>query len=264
MDGQDVMALDSVDPPRTNISRAVSSEPGCVPRRDSLDDAHPSRKRQRLDSGSSNYGTRSMSADRILSSGERRNEDGLSNTLTRLEENAASLPQNTNLTGSEISSPPKQNMEVESSPAKPPSSRVTINVRPSRPHSSNENVTPGSDQAPELDMIEHQQDLNEVTEVTEATDTDTTLPRAVDGSTSCSPISSPARSPEVEIAEETEAGYDTSRWDGVGVVNLVEDYPRHSLLLQFPESQDGEEPRDTVVHIGQILEKGMHPQQASV
>ncbi|KAI9864071.1 MAG: hypothetical protein M1813_003388 [Trichoglossum hirsutum] len=256
MDGQDVMALDSVDPPRTNISRAVSSEPGCVPRRDSLDDAHPSRKRQRLDSGSSNYGTRSMSADRILSSGERRNEDGLSNTLTRLEENAASLPQNTNLTGSEISSPPKQNMEVESSPAKPPSSRVTINVRPSRPHSSNENVTPGSDQAPELDMIEHQQDLNEVTEVTEATDTDTTLPRAVDGSTSCSPISSPARSPEVEIAEETEAGYDTSRWDGVGVVNLVEDYPRHSLLLQFPESQDGEEPRDTVVHIGQILEKG--------
>ncbi|KAH0562489.1 hypothetical protein GP486_002826 [Trichoglossum hirsutum] len=253
MDGQDVMALDSVDPPRTNISRAVSSEPSCVPRRDSLDDAHPSRKRQRLDSGSSNYGTRSMSADRILSSGERRNEDGLLNTLTRLEENAASLPHNTNLTGSEISSPPKQQIEAGSPPAKPPSSRVTINVRPSRPHSSNENATPGADQAPELDMIEHQQDLNNATE---ATDTDATLPRATDGSTSCSPISSPARSPEVEIAEETEPGYDTSRWDGVGLVNLVEDYSRHSLLSQFPEGQDGEEPRDTVVHIGQILEKG--------
>src|SRR5579862_2727065 len=143
------MALDSVDPPRTNISRAVSSEPGCVPRRDSLDDAHPSRKRQRLDSGGSNYGARSMSADRILSSGERRSEDGLLNTMTRLEEHAASLPQSTNLAGSEINSPPKQVMDVEASPSKPPPSRVTINVRPPRPHSSNDSITPGPDQAPD-------------------------------------------------------------------------------------------------------------------
>jgi hypothetical protein len=247
------MALDSVDPPRTNISRAVSSEPGCVPRRDSLDDPHPSRKRQRLDSGGSNYGGRSMSADRILSSGERRNEDGLLNTLTRLEENAASLPQSTNPAGSEISSPPKQLMEVEASPAKPQPSRVTINVRPPRPHSSADSVTPGPDQAPDLDMIEQQQDLNDATE---ATDTDTTLPRALDGSASCSPISSPARSPEVEIAEEIESSFDASRWDGVGVVNLVEDYPRHSLVSQFPEGQDGEEPKETAQNIGQILEKG--------
>ncbi|KAI9773606.1 MAG: hypothetical protein M1840_006880 [Geoglossum simile] len=253
MDEADVMALDSVDPPRTNISRAVSSEPGCVPRRDSLDDAHPSRKRQRLDSGSSNYGARSMSADRILSSGERRNEDGLLNTLTRLEEHAASLPQSTNLTASEVSCQSKQAMEVEASPAKPPPSRVTINVRPPRPHSSTDSITPGPDQAPDLDMTEQHQDLNDATE---ATDTDAALPGVIDGSANCSPISSPARSPEVEISEDIEPGYDAPRWDGVGVVNLVEDYPRHSLLSHFPEGQDGEEPKETAQHVGQILEKG--------
>lgn len=228
------MASDSIDLPHTP-TRAVSSEP-CLARRDSMEDADSSvtRKRPRLDSGARAY--RSMSADEVVVG-----NDG-----------PAGFPPHSRSVESALRTPspsPKQLPSLHRTP-----SRVTINVRtPARPSPSKTSTT-----APEPASTGPPPRGEDPLAVEMDKDIELKADSGVDGSRAISISSSPARSPEIEVAEVEDMDQDPNETRWTSVVNITEpDGTLQTLLDTFPLSDRFPNPRDSVLTIAQIFEKGM-------
>lgn len=227
------MAADSLGPPCTP-SRTVSSEP-CLVRRDSMEDADSSvkRKRPRLDSGDRAY--RSMSADKAIAS-----PGG--------DEHADSQPVHAHSRSVEpelLRTPSPTSKPLPSLNRTP--SRVTINVRtPVRPDATAEGGRPQ-----EQDGAQHAADDVNHNGAERAGEPPGDATKVISIS------SSPARSPEIEVAEVEDMDQDPNETRWTSVVNIMGDSGTvDALLLTFPLSDRYPTLRDTVLYIGQIFEKG--------
>ena len=231
------MAPDSLDLPRTP-TRAVSSEP-CLARRDSMEDADSSvtRKRPRLDSGARAY--RSMSADKVA----------VGRPSSEQDEPAPLPPHRRSVEPVNLRTPsPKQMPSLHKTP-----SRVTINVRtPARP-----SPTTNSTIAPEPASTGPSPKVEDVLAVGMDKDMDQEADNGGNGSRAISISSSPSRSPEIEVAEVEDMDQDPNETRWTSVVNITgTDGTLQTLLDIFPLSDRFSNPRDSVLHIAQIFEKG--------
>lgn len=233
------MASDSLDLPRTP-TRAVSSEP-CLARRDSMEDADSSvtRKRPRLDSGARAY--RSMSADKagLVSSGGSEPNDPAS-----LAPHSRSVEPATLRTPSPT---PEQLPSLHRTP-----SRVTINVRtPARPGPTTDSTT-----APEPASTGPPPKADDRLSVEMDKDVERGPDSGEDGFRVISISSSPARSPEIEVAEVEDMDQDPTETRWTSVVNITGTHGTLQTLLDSFPFADRCSARESVLTIAQIFEKG--------
>ena len=216
--------------PRTP-NRATSEGPS-APTRNSMEDADSSvtRKRPRLDSGDRSY--RSMSADGVLPA----------STASELGEFLPTAGED----GRDQGHPPSSGDNPSKHSLNGTPSKVTINVRdklsqtsPSRPSMA----TTGSSQSDDLPQSSQAASSNITS----------TPPRAISLS------SSPARSPEIEVAEIEDMDDDPrhTKWKPMVSLTNVEDL-QISLLDSFPGADKFPEHRQAIAYLAQALEKGIY------
>lgn len=233
------MAPDSLDPPRTP-NREVSSEP-CLARRDSMEDADSSvtRKRPRLDSGKRTF--RSMSADKAV---------GASGSSEH--EAPASLPTHSRSVEPEILRTPSP-IQKQLPPLDRTPSRVTINVRtPAGPNSTaNSSTGPEPDSGGPHTGSHGSRAVDSDNDVGKSANSAGNSPQAISIS------SSPARSPEIEVAEVEDMDQDPSETRWTSIVNIMgPDGTLETLFDTFPLSDRYPSLRETVAYITQMFEKG--------
>lgn len=265
MESRDAMVVDPTDATR-HISRAVSSEPPCGPRRDPTEDADPTltRKRQRLDSDARN--TRSMSADGLISVMNKSDlapvqADNTNNSAGISTDPAPDLPPSDTPVEHDLTQAPAtpsnpDASRVDPSPHKRTPSKVTINLRTPRPDKAEENKTQG----PVDTSTDDQRNDNLTVQLKEPTaqmDKDQQPgAMALDGAAATTPSSSPSDSPTVEAAE---VEYMDSEYEPSGWAALVSDIaPIHAqtLVERFPCYQAGMTLKSLVAQVASALEAG--------
>ena len=212
-------------------NRAISE--GSCPPRNSMEDADSSvtRKRPRLDSGDHTY--RSMSADKIeLDQVTPEPSQPLPNTDGNVHEPMPPIPMDNTHQNSVGGTP----------------SKVTINVRDKLLESS----PPKHNLAAKLAAMESDKMVHSSPAMS-AIDITSTPPDDVEV------LSSPTRSPEIEVAEIEDMDDDPrqTRWKPMVSVTNVEDL-QNTLLENFPFADKYTDIRECVSCLSQTLEKGMH------